>query len=232
MVVLPLGIRLDLTPEDKEVKWRLGKCRPWAYSDLIKSDLPGSSGVSPYSSPRSKSPLLPAMETSSGGPLVVKPTRGELRTRVELLAKKKRSVKCRAQDPPKGSLPARGKVPKLGASDPRSRAQAQVRGQAWSSSVEVFEVAGAQRHSSSTVGVKGSSRKAVKLPLKVLPISVWSPLAQNASPSPLTRGDAGDDCFEAERGEDSPLTNAELTAGAVSSILQDFDIKKVETLRV
>ena len=36
MVVLPSGIRLDLTPEDREVKRRLGKCRPREYSDLIK----------------------------------------------------------------------------------------------------------------------------------------------------------------------------------------------------
>ena len=74
--------------------------------------------MSPSSSPRLKSPPLPAMETSPGGPLVVKPTRGELRARVEPLAKKKRSVKRRAQDPLEGSLPARGKVSKLGVSDP------------------------------------------------------------------------------------------------------------------
>ena len=59
-------------------------------------------------------------------------------------------------------------------------------------------MAGAQRHSSSTAGVKGSSRKAVELPLKVLPVFVWSPLVQNASPSPPTRGDMGDDRFEVE----------------------------------
>ena len=184
MVVLPSGIHLDLTPEDREVKRPLGKCRPRAYSDMINSNLPGSSEVSPSSSTSSKSPSLLAMETSPDGPLVVKLTRGELRARVELLVMKKRSVKLRAQDPPEGSLPARGKVPKLGVSDPRSRAQTQVRGQAWSSLAEVSEVAGAQRHSSSAAGVKGSSRKASKLPLKVLPISVWSLSAQNASPSP------------------------------------------------
>ena len=123
------------------------------------------------------------METSSRWPLVVKPTRGELQARVELLAKKKRSVKCRAQDRFEGSLPARGKVLKLGVYDPRSRAQVQVRGQVWSSSIEVFVMAGAQLHLSSVAGVKGSLRKAVELPLKVLPISVWSPLTQKASPS-------------------------------------------------
>ena len=104
MVVLPSGIHPNLTHEDREVKLRLGKCRPRAYSDLIRLDIPGSLGVSPSSSPRSRSPPLPAMETSPGGPLVMKPTQGELRAHVELLAKKKRSVKRRPQDPPQGSL--------------------------------------------------------------------------------------------------------------------------------
>ena len=112
------------------------------------------------------------METSPGGPLVVKPTRGELRAHVELLAKKRRSVKCKAQDPPESSLSAQGKVLKLGVFDPRSRSQVQVKGQALSSSAEVSEVVGAQRRSSFAVGVKGSSRKAIEPPLKVLPISV------------------------------------------------------------
>ena len=99
-----------------------------------------------------------------------------------------------------------------------------MRGQAWSSSAEVFEVASAQRHSSSAARAKGSSRKAVELPLKVLPISVWGPSA---------RGDVGDDRFEAEGGgEDSLLTNAELAVGVVSSILRDSDLRKVEALRV
>ena len=128
MVVLPSGIRPDLTSDDKEVKRRLGKCHPRAYSDLIRLDIPGSSGVSPSSSPCSRSPPLPAMETSPRRPLVVKPTQGELWVRVELLAKKKRSLKRRAQDPPEGTLPTRGKVPKLGVYNPHSRAQVQVRG--------------------------------------------------------------------------------------------------------
>ena len=118
MVALPLGIRPNLTPEDREVKWQLGKCGPRAYSDLIRSDIPSSSGVSPSCSPYSRSPLPPAMETSPKGPLVLKPTQRELQARVELLAKKRRSVKCKAQDPPESSLPARGKALKLGVSIP------------------------------------------------------------------------------------------------------------------
>ena len=103
-------------------------------------------------------------------------------------------------------------------------------GQAWSSSAKVSEVAGTQHHSSFAAGVKVSSRKAAELPLKVFPISVWSLSAQNASPSPPTRGDVGDDHFEAKGGEDSLLTNVELATGAVSSILRNSDLKRVETL--
>ena len=154
------------------MKQLLDKCRSRVYSDLIRSNFPDSSGVSPSGFSRSRSPPLPAMETSPGGPFIVKPTRGELRARVKLLVKKKRSIKRRAQDPPEGSLPARGKVPKLGVSDPCSRTQVQVRGQVWSSSAKVFEVAGAQCHLSLIVRVKGSSRKVVELPLKVLTIFV------------------------------------------------------------
>ena len=106
MVGLPSGIRRDLTPKDREVKRQLGKCRPWVYSNLIKSDILGSSGVSPSYSPYSRSSPPPAMETSPEGPLTVKPTLGELQACVELLAKKKRSVKSKAQDLLEGSLPA------------------------------------------------------------------------------------------------------------------------------
>ena len=150
MVALPSGICPDLTHEDREVKQQLGKCRPRAYSDLIRSDIPGSLGVSPSCFPylRSSPPL--AMEISSEWPPVVKPTREELQGRVELLAKKKRSVKRKAQYPPDSSLPARGKTPKLGASVPPlpakergSHAQVRVRGQALPSLAEVSNVAGA-----------------------------------------------------------------------------------------
>ena len=53
---------------------------------------------------------------------------------------------------------------------------------------------------------------------------------QNASPSPPTWGDVGDDRFEADGGRDSLLTNTELTVKAVSSILRGSDLKKVEAL--
>ena len=173
------GICPSLTPKGKEVKQRLRKCRPRAYSDLIKLDIPGSSGVSPSCSPRSRSPPLPAMEISPEGPLIVKPTLGELQARVDSLAKKKRSVKRKAQDPPESSLPVRGKVLKLGVSISRSlvkeqgsHAQARVKGQELTSLAEVFMEASVQHRSSSAVRAKGSSTGVSEPPLKVLHISV------------------------------------------------------------
>ena len=105
--------------------------------------------------------------------------------------KKRRSVKRKAQDPPESSLPTRGKTPKLGASVPLSpikergsHTQVRVRGQELPSLAEVSEVAGVQRRSSSVAGAKGSSRRVAEPPLKVLPISIWSPSMKNATPAP------------------------------------------------
>ena len=40
---MPGYARPDLSPEDKEVKQKLVKCAQRAYSELIRSDIPGSS---------------------------------------------------------------------------------------------------------------------------------------------------------------------------------------------
>ena len=95
---------------------------------------------------------------------------------------------------------------------------------------EVFEEVGVQHRSSSASGAMCSLRRAAEPHLKVLPIFIWSPSAQNATPSPPMQEDAGDDRFGAEGGEDSLFTNVELAAEAVSSILWDSDLKKVEAL--
>ena len=148
---------------------------------------------------------------------------------MESLVKKKRSVKRKAQAPLESSLAIRGKIPRLGASSPPSTAkergssdQVRVRGQAPPSMAEVSKVA----------GPKNPSGKTAEPPLEVLPISVWSPLAQNAKPPPSTPEDEGRDGFGTEGDEDSLLTNSELAAGAVSSILQDFDLKRADAMSV
>ena len=87
------GIRPDLSPEDRDVKRKLAKCLPRAYSELIRSDIPGSSGLK-SSRPSTRRPSPPSvMKFSYERPPVVKPTKGELQARVETLSKKSRSAK-------------------------------------------------------------------------------------------------------------------------------------------
>ena len=80
------GIRPDLSPEDKVIKRELAECLPHAYSELIRSDIPGSSG-SRSSHPATLRPSPPSvMKFSHDGPPVVKPTKGELLALVEMLS--------------------------------------------------------------------------------------------------------------------------------------------------
>ena len=88
-----LGIRPDLSPEDRDVKRKLSKCPPRAYSELIRSDIPGSLG-SKSSRPFTLRPLPPSvMKFSHERPPVGKPTKGELQAWVETLSRRPRSVK-------------------------------------------------------------------------------------------------------------------------------------------
>ena len=65
-------------------------------------------------------PSLPPISKSSSSfslePLIAKPTQGELRARLEVLAKKKMSLKRKTQASPEGCPPAQGKILKVGVS--------------------------------------------------------------------------------------------------------------------
>ena len=84
MVVWPLGARPDLSPEDKEVKRKLVRCAPRAYSELIMSDIPRSSSTRPARLPFLRSSPLFVMKhsvpksssLSVSEPLTSKPTQG------------------------------------------------------------------------------------------------------------------------------------------------------------
>ena len=68
--------------------------------------------------------------------------------------------------------------------------------------------------------------------MEVLPILVWSPTSRGAAPPPGMPDEVtgNRDRFEAAGDEDSLLSHAELSAGAVSSILRDSDQRKVDAL--
>ena len=103
-------------------------------------------------------PSLPLFSKPSSSsalePLIAKPTRGEIRGLLEVLAKKKRSVKRKTPASPEGCSLARGKTLKVGVSSSLS----------------------------SIVGAGDPSRRAVEPPLEVVAISVWSPMRRAPSP--------------------------------------------------
>ena len=108
------------------MKRQLSKCLHRAYSKVIRSYIPGPSGVKPFrlSEPSGAKSSRP----STLGPpqfSVMKPSREELQVRVEFLAKKKRSPKRKVPVASKSSHAARGKVPKLGVSSSPSSTREQ-----------------------------------------------------------------------------------------------------------
>ena len=75
-------------------------------------------------------------------------------------------------------------------------------------------------------------REAAEPPLEVMPISVWSPPLQSAEPPPSTAEDLRRKHLEADGDGDFLLSNAELAASAISSILKDSDLKRPGALLV
>ena len=172
------------------------------------------------------------MKFSFERPPVVKPTKGELQARVEKLSKRARSAKRKSQGSLEKSHPSWGKALRLGTSSSSPSAHVRVQGQALPSPTEVTRAPGARPRSASAAKAKDSSRRAVEPPLEVMPISVWSPPTQSAEPPSSIAEDLGRKRPEADGDEDSLLSNAELAAGAISSILRDSDLKRSGALPV
>ena len=79
---------------------------------------------------------------------------------------------------------------------------------------------------------KGPSGRVVKSPLEVIPIYVWNPPVESTEfPSSMPE-DVKRDLFGATGDEDSLLSNVELAIGAISSILMDSDLKRMDALPV
>ena len=230
--MLSSGIRPDLSPEDRVVKQKLTKCLLRAYSKLIRSDIPGSSGLK-SSQPSSLRPSPPSvMKFSHNKPPVVKPTKGELQARVETLSRRSRSVKRKPLDSLEKSHPAWGKAPRLGTSSSSPSAHVRVQGKVLPPPAKVPRAPSSQPRSASATKAKDSSRRAVEPPLEVMPISVWSLPTHSVEPPSSIAEDLGRKRPEADGDEDSFLSNAELAVGAISSILRDSDLKRSDGLPV
>ena len=226
------GARIDLSAEDNVIALALVECPPRPYTELIKSDIPcpSSSRLARSAALRSSPPST--MKVSPIGPFAAKPTKGELLDRLETLSRKPRSMKWNTLDSDEKDRSALVKVPKLGASSSSPSTHVRKPGQALSPPIEVPKVLSSQFRSRSTAKVKGPSGGAVEHPLAVMPITVWNPPTKGVRPpSPrveeLKRKDS-----ETGGDDDSLLLNAELVAGAVSSILKDSDLKRSRVLPI
>ena len=226
------GVRPNLSPEDNVIAQELAECSPRPYSELIRSDIPGPSSLRSTRSAALRTSPPSDMKFSSFGPSAAKPTKGELLARVETLSRKSRSVKQKTSDSIEKDRLAWGKVPKLGASSSSPSTHVRVSGQVLSPLDEVPKALSSQPRSGSTAKAKDSSGRADEQPLEVMPITVWNPPAQSVKPpssgaEELKRKGSGTD-----GDDDSLLLNAELVAGAVSSILKDSDLKRLGALPV
>ena len=89
--------RLDLSDEDAAVALALTECSARSYAELVKSDVPSSSGLKSAKS----STLRPSPPSTLGvfsfGLAVAAPTRGEILVHLEGISRKPRSVKGEKQ---------------------------------------------------------------------------------------------------------------------------------------
>ena len=226
------SIRPDLSLEDEVIKRKLATCLPRAYSELIRLDIPESSGSRSSRLATLRPSPSSIMKFSHDGPLVVKPTKGELLARVEMLSRRSQSVKRKAPDSLEKGHPAWGKVPRLGMSSSSPSTHVRVQGQVSLPPTEVPKVPSSHPRSGPAAKAKDSSGRVAEPLLEVMPITVWSPPTQSAEASPSRVEKKGRKRFEDDGDGDSLLFDAELAAGAVSSILRDYDLKRSGALPV
>ena len=237
--------RLDLSDKDAAVALTLTECSARSYAELLRSDIPGSSGLK---SARS-SALRPSPPSTLGvfsfGPAVAAPTRGEILVHLEGISRKPRSVKRRKTDSPERDQSAPTKVQKLEA--PSSLL---VKRPEWASSplaspvlepeqdspslAEVPPVSGPLPSSEPIAEAGNPSGEDGVQPLAAVPIAVWNAPSEHAKSPPgksaePTRRKTKPTIAE---NKDSLLSNAKLAAGAVSSILKDSDIVRSKELPV
>ena len=84
------------------------------------------------------------------------------------------------------------------------------------------------------VKAKGLSGAAVEQPLTIMPITVWNPPSENAKSPPrgMAEPKRKKPKPKADAIKDSLLSNAELAAGAISSIILESDLGRSKGLLV
>ena len=226
------GARIDLSAEDNVVALGLAECPARPYAELIKSDIPGPSSLrsARFDALRPSPPTT--MRVSPTGPSAANPTRGEFWAQLETLSRKPRSVKRKTSGFIEKDWPVLAKVKKLGASSSSPSTHVRKPERAHSSPYEAPTTLSSQPRSRSAAKAKSLLGGAVEQPLAIMPITVWNPPTRSVrSPSRRAEELKRKDPESKSGGDgDSLLHNAELAAGAVSSILKDSDLERSNTL--
>ena len=108
------GARLDLSDEDNAVALALMECSARSYTELIKSNIPGSSSLMSARSSASRPPPPFALGVSSFGPTAAAPTKGEILVHLGATSRKPRSAKRKNPTSSEKDRPVPAKVLKLG----------------------------------------------------------------------------------------------------------------------
>ena len=93
-------------------------------------------------------------------------------------------------------------------------------------SYEVSRAPSSQPRSGFAVKARESSRGVATPPLEVMSITVWSPPAHSATPPSSKEEELRGKSPEADGDGDNLLSNVELAAGAISSVLKESDLKR------
>ena len=224
-----LEARLDLSAEDNVIALALARYPARHYVELIRSDIPGPSNLRSARSFASRSLPAATLGSSPIGLTAATPTRGEILVHLGAASRKPRSVKRKKASSTEEDRPALAKVQKLGAS-PAVREPERVS----SPLAEASVVLSPPPPSKPDVEAKSLLGVAVEQPLVIRPITVWNPPSGNVKSPPQKATELKKKKPKAKVNEhqDSLLSNTELAAGAVSSILKDSDLGRSKAMLV
>ena len=236
--------RLELSDDDAAVALALTECSARSYAELLRSDAPSPSGLksAKYSALKPSPPST--LGVFSFGPAAAAPTRGEILIHLEGISRKPRSVKRRKTNSPERDRSAPTKVQRLEAplsllvqrperaSSPRASPVSQPERDS-PLLAEVSPVLGPLPPSDPIVEAGNPSGEDGTQLLAVVPITVWKAPSESAKSSPgKSTGPRRRTKPTITENKDSLLSNVELAAGAVSSILKDSDIVRSKELPV
>ena len=220
---------LDLSVEDNVIALALAGYLARPYAELIRSDIPGPSNLRSARSSTSRSLPAATLGSSSLGLTAAIPTKGEILVHLGAASRKPRNVKRKKPSSTEEDRPVSAKVQKLGASPSVREPE-----RASPPIAEAPVVLSPPPSSKPDVEAKSLPGATVEQPLKVLPITVWNPPPERVeSPSRKTAElKKKKPKAKVDENQDSFLSNTELAAGAVSSILKDSDLGKSKAMLV